>query len=113
QHGAATGPGREVARVPDQEPIHVGEGRRARGYDALAPGLAAPPAFSAHGLQSSMPRLLQMRQMNVPQSRQGYPSDARSSLPQERQIIASCSRMGVVMRPPRGTTDKYATGGWR
>lgn len=28
-------------------------------------------------------------QMNVPQSAHGYPSDARSSLPQARQAIAS------------------------
>jgi len=35
--------------------------------------------------------MLQITQMKVPQSTQGYPSDARSSLPHARQIIASCS----------------------
>jgi hypothetical protein len=34
--------------------------------------------------------------MNVPQSTHGYPSDARSSFPQERQIIASCSSSFVI-----------------
>jgi len=33
-----------------------------------------------------------MMQMKVPQFEHGYPSDARSSLWQERQIIASRSR---------------------
>ena len=43
-----------------------------------------------------------IRQMNVPQSEQGYPSDARSSLPQARQIIASCSfSSGRSMQPLR------------
>src|SRR5437868_7990425 len=38
-----------------------------------------------------MPRLLQMMQRKVPHSRQGYPSEARSGLPQKRQIIMSIS----------------------
>jgi len=36
--------------------------------------------------------MCKMMQMNVPQLSQGYPSDARSSLLQDRQIIASRSR---------------------
>src|SRR5437879_1620824 len=39
-------------------------------------------AFSSHGLQRVIPGNEQMRQMKVPQSAQGYPSEARSSLPQ-------------------------------
>src|ERR1044071_2626283 len=40
-----------------------------------------------------MPRMSQMMQMNVLQSTHGSPSDARSSLPQERQTMASRSRV--------------------
>src|SRR6185503_14119455 len=47
---------------------------------------------SSHFRQKTTPRNVQMMQMNVPQLSQGYPSDARSSLLQERQIIASRSR---------------------
>jgi hypothetical protein len=35
--------------------------------------------------------MLQIMQMKVPQSAQGYPSEARSSFPHARQIIASRS----------------------
>jgi hypothetical protein len=38
------------------------------------------------------PRKVQMMQMNVPQLAHGYPSEARSSFRQDRQIIASRSR---------------------
>jgi hypothetical protein len=37
-----------------------------------------------------------MLQMKRPQSEHGYPSDARSSLPQARQIIASRSRSSAM-----------------
>jgi hypothetical protein len=37
-----------------------------------------------------------MMQMNVPQSAQGAPSEARSSLPQARQIMPSCSLSSVI-----------------
>lgn len=43
-----------------------------------------------------------MMQMNVPQSTQGYPSEARSSFPQARQTIASCSlssEAAMLIRP--------------
>jgi hypothetical protein len=53
--------------------------------------VAARFAASSHARQSVTPRKLQIRQMKVPQLVQGYPSDARSSLPQARQAIASCS----------------------
>jgi len=42
-------------------------------------------------LHNVTPRKLQMTQMNVPQLSHGYPSDARSSFPQARQIIRSVS----------------------
>jgi hypothetical protein len=50
-------------------------------------------------------------QMNVPQSSQGYPSDARSSLLQDRQIIASRSRRiwracAIGSRGARGRDSK-------
>ena len=41
--------------------------------------------------QSVTPRKVQIRQMKVPQLVQGYPSDARSSRPQARHPMASCS----------------------
>ena len=47
---------------------------------------------SWHLRQKTTPRNVQMMQMNVPQLSQGYPSEARSSLLQDRQIIASRSR---------------------
>jgi hypothetical protein len=34
---------------------------------------------------------VQITHMNVPQLLQGYPSEARSSCPQARQAIPSCS----------------------
>src|SRR5689334_15729030 len=34
--------------------------------------------------------------MNVPQPAQGYPSDARSSRPQARQVMASCSWSSAI-----------------
>jgi hypothetical protein len=48
--------------------------------------------FARHVLHSVTPRKLQMMQTKVPQSAHGYPSDARSSFPQERHIITSFSR---------------------
>jgi hypothetical protein len=47
---------------------------------------------SSHFLQKMTPRNVQMMQMKVPQFAQGYPSDARSSLPQNLQVIESRSR---------------------
>lgn len=47
---------------------------------------------SLHFLQKTTPRNVQMMQMKVPQFAQGYPSDARSSLLQDRQVIESRSR---------------------
>jgi hypothetical protein len=37
------------------------------------------------------PLKVQIRQMKVPQPAQGYPSEARSSWPQARHPIPSCS----------------------
>jgi hypothetical protein len=48
--------------------------------------------FVRHVLHKVTPRKLQMMQTKVPQSAHGYPSDARSSFPQERHIITSFSR---------------------
>jgi len=55
---------------------------------ALGTATAATRATS-QVLHRVMPRIEQTTQMNVPQSSHGYPSDARSSLPQARQTIAS------------------------
>ena len=52
-------------------------------------------AFSWQLLQRTTPFSVQIRQMKVPQSAHGYPSDARSSLPHARQIIASRSCSGI------------------
>jgi hypothetical protein len=49
-------------------------------------------------LHSVIPRKLQMMQTKVPQSVHGYPSDARSSFPQERHIIESFSRRFFAIR---------------
>lgn len=46
--------------------------------------------------QRTTPLKVQMRQRNVPQSTQGYPSEARSSRPQERQFMASCSLISTI-----------------
>src|ERR1700687_4065264 len=54
--------------------------------------------FATQLLHSVIPRKLQMTQINVPQSVQGYPSDARSSFPQERHIIESFSRRFFAIR---------------
>jgi len=54
--------------------------------------------FATHFLHSVIPRKLQMMQTNVPQSAHGYPSDARSSFPQERHIIRSLSRRFFAIR---------------
>src|SRR3954464_6256901 len=48
-------------------------------------------AFFEHSSHSVTPRKLQIRQRKVPQLAQGYPSEARSSRPHPRQVIASCS----------------------
>jgi ribonuclease HII len=69
--------------------IEVG-GHAVAGF-AAASAAAAASRFAWHVRQRVMPRMSQMMQMNVPQSTHGYPSEARSSFPQERQIIASCS----------------------
>jgi hypothetical protein len=53
--------------------------------------LGACPAFAAQASHRLTPRKVQMRQMKVPQSTQGYPSEARSSRPQARHRIASFS----------------------
>ncbi|MFP5356168.1 MAG: hypothetical protein ACLGIK_13640, partial [Gemmatimonadota bacterium] len=60
--------------------------RQERDGDGFPLGRAA-----AHFLHSVTPFMLQITQMKVPHPLQGYPSEARSSLPQARQIIASCS----------------------
>jgi hypothetical protein len=49
------------------------------------------PDFSAQARQWMIPRMLQITQRNVPQDTHGYPSEARSSLPQARQTIESFS----------------------
>jgi hypothetical protein len=54
--------------------------------------------FATQFLHSVIPRKLQMMQTKVPQSVQGYPSDARSSFPQERHIIESFSRRFFAIR---------------
>jgi hypothetical protein len=51
---------------------------------------------SAHCRQCVTPRKLQSRQMKVPHLAQGYPSEARSSRPQARHSIASCSWSLVI-----------------
>jgi hypothetical protein len=57
-------------------------------------------ALAAQRRQSVTPFMEQTWQMKVPQPRQGYPSDARSSLPHDRQIMASLSFSSVI-RPPK------------
>jgi hypothetical protein len=57
------------------------------------PGLAGTSRLLSHFLHFTTPRKLHITQMKVPQSVHGYPSDARSSLPHARQIIASFSRI--------------------
>src|SRR6476469_10985276 len=62
--------------------------------------------FSAQARHSTTPRMLHTTQTKVPHFTQGYPSDARSSLPQARHVIASRSRRLVMHRSPcpaRGT----------
>jgi hypothetical protein len=54
--------------------------------------------FATQLWHSVIPRKLQMMQTKVPQSAQGYPSDARSSFPQERHIIESFSRRFFAIR---------------
>jgi hypothetical protein len=54
--------------------------------------------FATQLLHRVIPRKLQMMQTKVPQSVQGYPSDARSSFPQERHIIESFSRRFFAIR---------------
>ncbi len=68
------------------------------GYESSACGAAVLSALAAHSLHRVTPRSEQITQMKVPHSMQGYPSDARSSLPQERHIIPSCSL-------PKGTSS--------
>src|SRR5687768_9438606 len=63
------------------------------------PASSSLAPWSRQSLHRTMPRRLHMTQMNVPQLAHGYPSDARSSFPQERQIIASRSwswAMGAI-----------------
>jgi hypothetical protein len=79
------------------EPREVDRRRHGSGFAAgvsagATPGAVAPASrFAWHDRHRVIPRMSQITQMNVPQSTQGYPSDARSSFPQERQTIASCS----------------------
>jgi hypothetical protein len=67
------------------------------------PAAAAVLRFIWQLLHRVIPRRSQMMQMNVPQSTHGYPSDARSSLPQDRHTILSCSR-GLVIGGKLGLT---------
>ena len=53
---------------------------------------------SAHWRQWVTPLKLQSRQMKVPHFAQGYPSDARSSRPQARHSMASCSWSLLIER---------------
>jgi len=67
------------------------EQRRNGGESDDGAQVGAWPALAAQAEQRLTPRKVQMRQMKVPHSTQGYPSDARSSRPQARQLIASFS----------------------
>ncbi len=64
------------SRSGDADPSS-GDPRRRAAYARLA-----ACALASHALQRSIPRNEQIRQMNVPHPTQGYPSEARSSLPQ-------------------------------
>ena len=81
-----------VPRLGDDSVCAVVQGERLaqdeRAAHALEPFAVA---LSAHPLHLVTPRRLQIMQMKVPQSSHGYPSDARSSFPQERQVIESLS----------------------
>ncbi len=79
---------RVVGRVTDGEPERREVGAHAPGTRALAGVTAARREQAAH---RTTPRMLHMLQTNRPQSAHGYPSDARSSLPQARQVMASRS----------------------
>ena len=57
---------------------------------------ACVAALAAQRLQSVTPFMEQTWQMKVPQPWQGYPSDARCSLPHARHVIASRSRSSVM-----------------
>ena len=73
------------------------------GFDG-SPGAAVPSGDELQFLHSDTPRKLQMRQMKVPQFVHGYPSDARSSRPHARQIIASRSFSSVIGASAQFTT---------
>jgi hypothetical protein len=62
------------------------------GHGFGAPGGASEAA--AHLAHSTTPLKVHIRQMNVPHFAHGYPSEARSSRPQARQIIASTAGFG-------------------
>ena len=70
--GAGTQENRPIDIEQHQLPVHRVEGGTA--------------CLAEHAVQNVTPRNVQMRQRKVPQSAQGYPSEARSSLPHERQI---------------------------
>jgi hypothetical protein len=90
-HDSQSGAPALIRRVPYRE----ANSRKVGAQDAGA--AAGSPVFAWHSLQRTMPRMLHMRQMNVPQFTHGYPSDARSSFPHERQTIASCSLSSGIL----------------
>src|SRR5262245_9402263 len=71
-----------------------------RKIGAHAPGAGAfagvPAARREQAAHRTTPRMLHMLHTKRPQSLQGYPSDARSSLPQARQVIASRSCKSAI-----------------
>src|SRR5690349_18785013 len=80
--------------MADREPERRKVGAHAPGTLALAGVAAALREQAAH---STTPRMLHMLHTKRPQSPQGYPSDARSSLPQARQVIASRSCRSAIV----------------
>ena len=103
--------GSEVT-VADRE----AEGRE---VDARAHAGGAAGGFDAPARQSAqvvMPRIVQMLQTKRPHPSQGYPSDARSSRPHERHVMASRSCRCVMLpsrrvRAPRGDVRPARTPG--
>jgi hypothetical protein len=87
QHRRDSGDGRDVLAQCSGQLIGAGGGVN-----------GGSGRFATQVLHSVTPRKLQMTQMKVPQSVQGYPSEARSSFPQERQIIESFSRSLFAIR---------------
>jgi hypothetical protein len=66
---------------------------------------ASVAAFASQRRHSTSPFMLQIWQTKVPHRWQGYPSEARSSLPHRRQIIASRSRSSAM-------TSELKVGRW-